>query len=116
LGNNIVKESISTSTKEARVFSTLAADKRLAANKKSKGFWAPNADEKSGKHTMPTTTGQTRSPSSRPLTLTGSDVDKRHFSTRNADGGSEFSTPDVDKKQRQQKSKFSTPDVNKKQR
>jgi hypothetical protein len=42
----------------ARVFLTLAADERLAADKKSKGFWAPNADEKSGKHTMPTTIGR----------------------------------------------------------
>jgi hypothetical protein len=48
----------------ARVFSTLAADERLAdderlaADEKSKGFWAPNADEKSGEHTMPTTTGR----------------------------------------------------------
>jgi hypothetical protein len=29
----------------ARVFSTLAADERLAADEKSKGFWAPNADK-----------------------------------------------------------------------
>jgi hypothetical protein len=39
----------------ARVFSALAADERLAADEKSKGFWAPNANEKSGKHTMPST-------------------------------------------------------------
>jgi hypothetical protein len=42
---------------------------------------------------MPTTTGRTRSPSSRPLTSTRSGVDERHFSTLNADGRSEFSTP-----------------------
>jgi hypothetical protein len=44
LGNNIAKESISTGAEEARVFSTLAANKRLAADEKSKGFWAPNVD------------------------------------------------------------------------
>jgi hypothetical protein len=42
----------------ARVFSTLAADKKLAADEKSQGFLAPNADEKSGKQSMPTTTGR----------------------------------------------------------
>jgi hypothetical protein len=59
LGNNVAKESISTSTREARVFLTLAADKRLAADKESKGLWAPNVDE-------------------------------RHFSRLNADGGSDW--------------------------
>jgi hypothetical protein len=65
----------------ARVFSTFAANEKLAEDEKSKGFLAPNTDEKSGEHTMPTTTGWTRSPSSRPLTSTRSGVDERHFST-----------------------------------
>jgi hypothetical protein len=46
LGNNIAKESISTGAEEARVFSTLAADKRLAAGERSKGFWAPYVNER----------------------------------------------------------------------
>jgi hypothetical protein len=109
----------------ARVFSTLAAKEKLTADEKSKGFLAPNTDEKSGEHTMSTRSDADKKSgfsmtSSRRLTLTRSDVDKGHFSTLNADEGFEFPTTGRTGDERHfltlnagKKSKFSTPDVDK---